>query len=59
MPPALDPVETLCARVVRDVPNGTKIASVVRTDHLIVAGTPDWGAWGVAAHPEPLVDKDL
>jgi hypothetical protein len=38
------------ARVVRDVPNGAKIASVVRTDHLIVAGTSNWGAWGVVAH---------
>ena len=37
-------------RVVRDVPNGAKIASVVRTDHLIVAGTSNWGAWGVVAH---------
>jgi hypothetical protein len=38
------------ARVARDVPNGAKIASVVRTDHLIVAGTSNWGAWGVTAH---------
>src|SRR5262245_43524190 len=38
------------ARVMRDVPNGAKIASVVRTDHLIVAGTSNWGAWGVVAH---------
>ena len=38
------------ARVARDVPNGAKIASVVRTDHLIVAGTSNWGAWGVVAH---------
>jgi hypothetical protein len=38
------------ARVVRDVPNGARIASVVRTDHLIVAGTSNWGAWGVTAH---------
>ena len=38
------------ARVVRDVPNGAKIASVVRTDHLVVAGTSNWGAWGVTAH---------
>ena len=38
------------ARVVRDVPNGAKLASVVRTDHLIVGGTSNWGAWGVAAH---------
>src|SRR5262245_2957722 len=38
------------ARVARDVPNGAKIASVVRTDHLVVAGTSNWGAWGVVAH---------
>jgi hypothetical protein len=38
------------ARVARDVPNGGRIASVVRTDHLIVAGTSNWGAWGVTAH---------
>jgi hypothetical protein len=38
------------ARVVRDVPNGAKIASVVRTDHLVVGGTSNWGAWGVVAH---------
>jgi hypothetical protein len=38
------------ARVVRDVPHGAKIASVVRTDHLVVAGTSNWGAWGVTAH---------
>ena len=38
------------ARVVRDVPNGARIASVVRTDHLVVAGTSNWGAWGVTAH---------
>jgi hypothetical protein len=37
-------------RVERDVPNGAKIASVVRTDHLVVAGTSNWGAWGVTAH---------
>jgi hypothetical protein len=38
------------ARVARDVPNGARIASVVRTDHLIVAGTSNWGAWGLVAH---------
>jgi len=38
------------ARVVRDVPHGAKIGSIVRTDHLIVAGTSNWGAWGLAAH---------
>jgi hypothetical protein len=36
--------------VARDVPNGARIASVVRTDHLVVAGTSNWGAWGVVAH---------
>jgi hypothetical protein len=38
------------ARVVRDVPHGAKIGSVVRADHLIVAGTSNWGAWGVTVH---------
>ena len=38
------------ARVVREVAHGAKIASVVRTDHLIVAGTSNWGAWGLVAH---------
>ncbi len=47
------------ARVVRDVPNGAKIASVVRTDHLIVAGTSNWGAWGVTAHLGLVTDRAL
>jgi hypothetical protein len=47
------------ARVVRDVPNGARIASVVRTDHLIVAGTSNWGAWGVAAHLGLAADRVL
>jgi hypothetical protein len=38
------------ARVARDVPNGARIAPVVRTDHLVVAGTSNWGAWGLTAH---------
>jgi hypothetical protein len=38
------------AQVARDVPNGRTIACVVRTDHLIVAGTSNWGAWGLTAH---------
>jgi hypothetical protein len=37
-------------RIGRDVPHGARIASVVRTDHLVVAGTSNWGAWGVTAH---------
>src|SRR5581483_10409091 len=24
--------------------------SIVRTDHLVAAGTSNWGAWGVTAH---------
>jgi hypothetical protein len=47
------------ARVVRDVPNGAKIASVVRTDHLVVAGTSNWGAWGVTAHLGLAADRAL
>jgi hypothetical protein len=37
-------------RIARDVPLGAKIGSVVRTDHLVVGGTSNWGAWGVTAH---------
>jgi hypothetical protein len=40
------------ARVARDVPGGATIGSVVRTDYLVVAGTSNWGAWGLAAHLE-------
>ncbi len=34
-------------RVVRSIPHGEKIASVVSADRLIVAGTSNWGAWGL------------
>lgn len=37
-------------RIAREVPCGAKIASVVRTDHVVVAGTSNWGAWGLVAH---------
>jgi Domain of unknown function (DUF4392) len=47
------------ARVVRDVPHGARIASVVRTDHLIVAGTSNWGAWGLTAHLTLATGRDL
>jgi len=46
-------------RVARDVPRGRKIGSVVRTDHLIVAGTSNWGAWGLVAHLALLSGRDL
>jgi hypothetical protein len=47
------------ARVVRDVPRGARIGSVVRTDHLVVAGTSNWGAWGVTAHLGLVAGRDL
>ena len=47
------------AGVCRDVPRGARIASVVRTDHLVVAGTSNWGAWGLAAALGLLAGRDL
>lgn len=47
------------ARVARDVPHGAKIGSVVRTDHLVVAGTSNWGAWGITAHLALVSGRDL
>jgi hypothetical protein len=39
------PVET----IERNIPNGRKIACRVATDHLIVAGISNWGAYALAA----------
>jgi len=47
------------ARVARDVPHGTRIASVIRTDHLVVAGTSNWGAWGLTAHLGLATGREL
>jgi hypothetical protein len=47
------------ARVRREVPHGDRIGSVVRTDHLVVAGTSNWGAWGLAAHLGLAAGRDL
>jgi hypothetical protein len=47
------------ARVARDVPHGARIGSVVRTDHLVVAGTSNWGAWGVTAHLALASGRDV
>jgi hypothetical protein len=47
------------ARVARDVPHGATIGSVVRVDHLIVGGTSNWGAWGLAAHLSLATGRDL
>ncbi|MBI3457464.1 MAG: DUF4392 domain-containing protein [Candidatus Rokubacteria bacterium] len=46
-------------RVARDVAHGARIASVVRTDYLVVAGTSNWGAWGLTAHLGLAVGRDL
>jgi hypothetical protein len=37
------------ARLVRESPLMARIASVVRVDHLVVAGTSNWGAYGIVA----------
>jgi hypothetical protein len=47
------------ARVARDVPHGATIGSIVRTDHLIVAGTSNWGAWGLVAHLSLELGREL
>ncbi|MGH7264195.1 MAG: glutamate cyclase domain-containing protein, partial [Candidatus Rokuibacteriota bacterium] len=47
------------ARVARDVPHGATIGSVVSADHLIVAGTSNWGAWGLTAHLALATGQDL
>ena len=36
-------------RVAATVPHGERIASVVATDHLVVAGVSTWGAYALAA----------
>jgi hypothetical protein len=36
-----------------------RIASVVRVDHLVVAGTSNWGAYGVVAALERLSEQSL
>lgn len=37
------------ATIARNIPNGDKIACRVPTDHLIVAGVSNWGAYALAA----------
>jgi hypothetical protein len=36
-----------------------RIASVVRVDHLVVAGVSNWGAYGIVAHLGSLVRRPL
>ncbi|MGH7278591.1 MAG: DUF4392 domain-containing protein [Candidatus Rokuibacteriota bacterium] len=47
------------ARLVRQTPLFARIASVVKVDHLVVAGTSNWGAYGIAAHLGALAGRDL
>lgn len=47
------------ARLVRQGALARRIASVVRVDHLVVAGTSNWGAYGVTAHLALLTARRL
>lgn len=46
-------------RLARMSPLMARIASVVRVDHLVVAGTSNWGAYGVVAALERLAGRPL
>jgi hypothetical protein len=47
------------ARLARQGPLMARIASVVRVDHLVVAGTSNWGAYGIVAGLERLTRRPL
>ena len=47
------------SRFLRQGPLARKIASVVRVDHLVVAGVSNWGAYGVAAQLSILARQPL
>ncbi len=47
------------ARLLRQGRLAKKIASVVRVDHLVVAGVSNWGAYGVTAHLSVLANRPL
>lgn len=47
------------ARLRRQGALARKIASVVRVDHLVVAGVSNWGAYGVVAHLSALAGRPL
>jgi hypothetical protein len=47
------------ARLARSGPLLARIASVVRVDHLVVAGVSNWGAYGVVAQLGRLAGLDL
>lgn len=46
-------------RLLRQGPLARKIASVVRVDHLVVAGVSNWGAYGVVAQLSMLAKQPL
>jgi hypothetical protein len=47
------------SRIVRASPLARAIASVVKVDHLVVAGTSNWGAYGIVAELSRLAGRDL
>lgn len=47
------------ARLTRQGPAMARIASIVRVDHLVVAGTSNWGAYGVVAALQRLARRPL
>lgn len=47
------------ARLLQQGALARRIASVVRVDHLVVAGTSNWGAYGVTAHLALLTGRAL
>jgi hypothetical protein len=47
------------ARLVREGALMARIASVVRVDHLVVAGTSNWGAYGIVAALGRLAGRPL
>jgi hypothetical protein len=47
------------ARLARAGPMLARIASVVRVDHLVVAGVSNWGAYGIVAQLARLTGLDL
>jgi hypothetical protein len=47
------------ARLARSGALAARIASIVRVDHLVVAGVSNWGAYGIAAHLGRLAGRPL
>jgi D-glutamate cyclase len=46
-------------RVARVSPTARRFASIVTVDHLVVAGTSNWGAYGIVAELSRLAGRDL